>query len=109
MRKQLLWAVAVALGLLGAAPLGMASGEAGETCATAGPDCCGNKVCWPTTKTWTRSRTKYDAVCEDFFKPPCCCCFAWLFGGKDCCGEKNCCGKVCTRKVLIIKVRKEEH
>jgi hypothetical protein len=107
MRKQMLWAVAMVFALLGlAAPLALASSD--EACPTADPDCCGKKVCCPTTKTWTRPRTEFGMVSEDFCLPPCCW-FGGLFGGKCCSGEQNCCGKVRTRRVLIIKVRKEEH
>ena len=106
MRKQMLSAAAVVFALLGlATPRALASDAA---CPIAGPDCCEKKVCAPTTKTWTRPITRFNMVCEDFCRPPCCY-FGHLFGGKCCSDEKNCCGKVRTRKVLIIKVRKEEH
>jgi len=106
MRKQMRSSFAVVAALLGLAPLALASD--GACSPSAEPDCCGKKVCCPTTKTWTRPRTEFNMVCEDFCKTPCCW-FGSLFGGKGCCGEQNCCGKVRTRRALVIKVRKEEH
>jgi hypothetical protein len=102
MQKQLLWAAAVMF-----AAHGLARASDGA-CPTAEPDCCGKKVCCPTTKTWARPRTEFNVVKEDFCVPPCCW-FGGLFKGKSCGCEPGCCGKVRTRKVLVIKVRKEEH
>jgi hypothetical protein len=96
MRIQLISAVAVALGLLGLVPLARAQGECG-----AGPGCCGKKVCTQVNEEKTVPRTEWSGVCEDFCKPPCCW-FGCLFGGKDCCG------KVCTRRILVIRVPKEK-
>jgi hypothetical protein len=105
MRSLMPSAVAAAFALLGLVLPGLA---ADETCPAGEPDCCGKKVCCPTTKTWTRTRTEFGMVHEEFCPTPCCW-FGKLFGGKGCCGEPSCCGKVRTRKVLVIKVRKEEH
>ncbi len=105
MRKQLLWAAAVMFAAHGLAQLAPASEGA---CPTAEPDCCGKKVCCPTTKTWARPRTVFGMVKEDFCAPPCCW-FGGLFKGKSCGCESSCCGKVRARKALVIKVRKEEH
>jgi hypothetical protein len=108
MRKQLISALAVALGLLGVAPLALAGGDA--CCEASG--CCTKKVCTPTTDTWTRIRPGWGMACEDFCRVPCCFGLGGLFGGKGCCSsgcEKDCCGKVKPRRVLIIKLRKEDH
>lgn len=96
---------AAVLALLAASTPRLAADEA---CPPAGPDCCEKKICCPTTKTWTRPRTEFGLVKEEFCPVPCCW-FGRLFGSKGCCGEANGCGKVRTRKVLVIKVRNEEH
>jgi hypothetical protein len=89
-----------------------------------------HKVCVPTTKTKTVEMTCYRSRCEDFCLPRCSCRLTpchrtphcWdgnCDGGKcgcndcgnncggDCEGCRNC-GKVRTRKFLVIKVRKHE-
>jgi hypothetical protein len=104
MRNRLISAVAVALGLLGLVGLAHAGGE---VCEGAAP-CAPKKVCAPSTDKVTIPRTSWGMVCEDFCVPPCCW-FHGLFHGKGCCGDKEvCCGKLKKRRILVIKVRKEE-
>jgi hypothetical protein len=86
-------------------------------CAPACPAPC--KKCVPTTKTKTVTKVEYGSGCEDFCLPNC---SGMMFGG---CGKKSCdscndcqtgcndgtchkCGKVKTRKYLIMKVKKHE-
>jgi hypothetical protein len=97
MRNQLFWASAV-LGLLGLAPLARAGDGA---CCEAGA--CGKKVCVPGTGEAERRVHHWDIVCEDFCKPPCCYFFGHLFGGC-----KDCCGKPCPRRILVVKWPREK-
>jgi hypothetical protein len=105
------------LGLFAAA----STASAEDAVAAGGPCCstgccnkgcstgCCNKACRLIMESKKVDKREYSEGCEDFCLPRCSSC---LFGCKsDCadgCGTCGECGKVRTRKYLVLKIRKEE-
>ncbi len=128
-RKLILTAAAVALVCLMAATRTANAGDCAAGCAPAAPACCDSgmkKVCQPISDVKKVNKVVDSQGCEDFCVPHCSLTgglFKWpkkkgcaeqpecnTAGTCDSCANGNCakCGKVHTRKYLVIKVKTHE-